>query len=101
MPSVGEAQTTTRVNVVRGGGAGNGENYEFSITADGRFLAFESDDPNLVPGDTNGVTDIFVHDRQTGSTTRISVATGGSQGNGRSSQETGLSSDGRIIVFHS
>ncbi len=96
-----EAQTTSRVNVERGGGAGNGENNEYSISADGRFLAFESDATNLVPGDTNGVTDIFVHDRQTGSTTRISVATGGSQGNGPSNQETALSSDGRVVVFHS
>ena len=39
-----------------------------AISADGRFVAFNSDATNLVPGDTNGARDVFVRDRQTGTT---------------------------------
>src|SRR5215471_8369459 len=51
-----------------------------SVGADGRFVAFESICADLVPGDTNGVRDVFVHDRQTGSRTRVSVDSFGTQG---------------------
>ena len=56
-----------------------------SISADGRYVAFDSNATNLVPGDTNGYDDVFVHDRQTGQTTRVSVDSAGNQGNGYSS----------------
>ena len=52
-----------------------------SISANGRFVAFRSAASNLVPDDTNGVTDIFVHDRWLGTTERVSVSTAGEQGN--------------------
>ena len=63
---------------------GDGDSYCPSISADGRYVAFVSVATNLVPGDTNATSDIFVHDRQTGQTTRVSVDSAGSQGNGDS-----------------
>ena len=60
--------------------------------------AFTSLATNLVPGDTNGANDIFVHDRQTGQTTRVSVDSAGVQGNGNCGQSD-LSADGRFVVF--
>ena len=59
----------------------NGSSDGASISADGRFVAFESGADNLVPGDTNGESDVFVHDRQTGQTTRVSVNSDGEQAN--------------------
>ena len=55
-----------------------------SISADGWFVAFESPASNLVPDDTNGEWDVFVRDRQTGHTERVSVASDGTQGNSAS-----------------
>jgi WD40 repeat protein len=63
-------------------------------------VAFHSDATNLVEGDTNGVTDIFVHDRVTGETQRVSVASDGTQGKGGSSFPA-ISEDGRYVVFQS
>src|SRR5262245_48751845 len=45
-----------------------------SVSDDGRYVAFESTASDLVAGDTNGVADIFVHDRVTGATVRVSVS---------------------------
>ena len=63
-------------------------------------MAFERDATNLVAGDTNGVIDVFVHDRQTGSTERVSVNSSGNQGN-NASFEPAISADGRLVAFHS
>ena len=52
--------TTRRVSVSSGGVQGNGDSFDPAISADGRFVAFESDATNLVPGDTNGAADVFV-----------------------------------------
>src|SRR5207244_3314678 len=68
------------------------------ISADGRFVAFESDASNLVAGDTNGALDIFVRDRVTGTIERVSAAQGGSEGNGRSFFPA-ISADGRFVAF--
>ena len=58
-----------------------------AVGADGRFVAFESFfNTGLVQGDTNGTRDVFLHDRQTGSTTRVSVDSFGNQGNFESRQ---------------
>ena len=70
------------------------------LSADGRFVAFDSDAASLVPGDTNRLRDVFVHDRTTGTTTRISVGVGGSEANGQSQRPT-LSADGRYVAFWS
>src|SRR5436309_4754669 len=77
------AQTTVRVSVASGGTEGDDASLGSALSADGRFVAFDSDASDLVAGDTNGVSDVFVHDRQTGTTERVSVASGGAQGNGR------------------
>ena len=70
------------------------------ISADGRFVVFTSADTNLVPNDTNGFDDVFVRDLVAGTTIRVSVATGGAEGNGEST-EASLTSDGRFVVFTS
>src|SRR5438445_704443 len=96
--------TTERGSVASGGTQGNRNSGGFfafpALSADGRLVAFQSDATNLVAGDTNGATDVFVHDRQTGTTERVSVASGGSQGDGFSAGPV-LSADGRLVAFHS
>ncbi|MBI3928508.1 MAG: VCBS repeat-containing protein [Armatimonadetes bacterium] len=71
-----------------------------SITDDKRFVVFESDATNLVPGDTNGVADIFLHDRSTGAVTRVSVDSAGAEADGASSHPR-ISGDGSVVVFQS
>ena len=70
------------------------------MSADGRYIAFESYASNLVSGDDNGQTDIFLHDRQTGQTVRVSVASDGSQANSYSGGSA-LSGNGRYVAFDS
>jgi Tol biopolymer transport system component len=91
---------TTRVSVASDGTQGDGESYYPSISSEGRYVAFASDATTLVAGDTNGLTDIFVHDRRTGVTTRVSVASDGTQGNGHSWHPS-ISSEGRYVAFAS
>jgi len=71
-----------------------------AISADGRFVAFQSEASNLVSGDTNGAQDIFVRDRQLGTTERVSVDSGGTEGNSFS-YVPAISSDGRFVAFAS
>jgi autotransporter-associated beta strand protein len=82
------------------GTAGNGYSRYPSISADGRYVAFDSSANNLVPGDTNGKIDVFVYDRQTGTIERVSVASDGTQGNGHSVSPS-ISADGRYVAFDS
>jgi len=91
---------TARVSLSSGGTEGNGGSGKPSISADGRYVAFTSDAAKLVPGDTNGVVDVFVHDRQTGETARVSLSSGGTEGNGNS-YIVGISADGRYVAFWS
>ncbi|MEO6709497.1 MAG: calcium-binding protein [Planctomycetota bacterium] len=91
---------TVRVSVDSLGGQGNNDSYGASISADGRYVAFESASSFLVSGDTNLVNDAFVHDRQTGATERVSVTSAGVQGNS-GSLETAISGDGRYVAFES
>jgi Tol biopolymer transport system component len=95
-----ETGATTRVSVSTGGVEGNNNSFAPFISSDGRFVVFESDATNLVLGDGNGRRDIFVHDRQTGATTRVSVSSGGIEGNNRSFDPS-ISSDGNFVVFES
>ena len=104
---------TTRVSVSSDGLQADAGSYGVAISADGRFVAFGSNATNLVPADTNNVMDVFIHDRQSGKTERVSVASDGSQGN----ESSGFSviapngidlaygplitSDGRTVVFMS
>jgi hypothetical protein len=71
-----------------------------NISGDGRFVVFISYASNLVPGDSNGSPDVFVRDRQAGTTTRVSVSSSGGQANG-SSLWPRLSADGRFVAFTS
>jgi len=90
--------TTTRVSIDGAGAQGNSHSFAPAISADGRFVAFSSDASNLVPGDTNSADDVFVHDRQSGATARVSASSGGAEANSGSFSPA-LSSDGRIVAF--
>ncbi|MGH2760495.1 MAG: hypothetical protein ACRDKJ_13180 [Actinomycetota bacterium] len=72
----------------------------YSATPDGRYVAFSSDATNLVPGDRNQTTDIFLRDLRTGNTTIVSLASSGQQSNGASNSPA-LSADGRFIAYRS
>jgi Tol biopolymer transport system component len=97
---------TRRVSVSSRGGQGtgdptrNGSNAP-SISADGRYVAFHSADSNLVPADTNRTFDIFVNDRVTGQTRRVSIGSGGEQANGENLGALGISPDGHYVAFSS
>ncbi|MDO8615493.1 MAG: signal peptidase I [Dehalococcoidia bacterium] len=91
---------TERVSVDSAGNQANGSSDTPAISGDGRFIAFVSAASNLIPGDTKGHSDVFVHDRQTGTTERVSVGTGGGEGDG-SSDGPAISADGRFVAFQS
>jgi Ca2+-binding RTX toxin-like protein len=93
--------TTTRaVDITRNPAFGSSFSYRLSISADGRFVAFSSSASNIVPGDTNNRDDIFVRDRLTNTTTRVSVDSAGNQGD-RVSASPSMSADGRFVAFSS
>jgi uncharacterized repeat protein (TIGR01451 family) len=98
--------TTERVSVSSAGAQANGNSGLLdgmggpSISADGRYVAFDSEASNLVKGDTNGAPDIFVRDRLTETTERVSVASDGTQGNGDSTHPS-ISADGSRVAFGS
>jgi Tol biopolymer transport system component len=91
---------TARVSNAPDGMAGDGDSTSPAVSADGAVVAFDSFAANLVAGDTNGVPDVFVFDRASGRTTRVSVDSGGGQGNGGSSDPS-ISADGRFVAFAS
>jgi YD repeat-containing protein len=70
------------------------------ISEDGRYVAFSSNATNLVDNDTNGVADVFVHDRDAGTTSRVSVSSSGNQANGKSYYHS-ISGNGRYVAFTS
>ena len=79
-------------------GGGDGASGAPSLSGDGRYVAFESEASDLVPGDTNTATDIFVFDRVSGEIARVSVTTTGDEGDAKSASPT-ISTDGRYVVF--
>jgi Tol biopolymer transport system component len=89
---------TERVSVGPVGRQADGPSGSPAISADGRFVAFSSEAANLVPGDTNGAEDVFVHDRRTGRTERVSVGRRGAEASGRSF-DPAISADGRVVAF--
>jgi Tol biopolymer transport system component len=93
--------TTELVSVGTGGSLPDHQSWGGSISADGRYIAFVSDASSLVAGDTNGDSDVFVHDRQTGITDRVNVASDGSQANGTFGQDISawISTNGCFVVF--
>ncbi len=90
--------TTSRVSISSTGEEANGESSFPSISGNARYVAFQSNATNLVANDTNARTDIFVFDRQTNTTRRVSVGSGGTQSNGDSVYPV-MNSDGRYVVF--
>lgn len=96
------ARQTSRVSTASDGTQADAPSSLPAISADGRFVGFSSTASNLVPDDTNGLSDVFVKDRRSGITTRVSTAGDGGQGNGASTSEgSALSGDGRFVVFSS
>ena len=95
-----QAGTTERVSVGSGGTEGDSFSWSASISADGRFVAFTSRADNLVSGDTNGSSDVFLRDRLLGTTERVSLASDGAEGNGHSGGGP-VSDDGRYVAFTS
>ncbi|MEE9401569.1 MAG: hypothetical protein V3V47_00055, partial [Desulfobacteria bacterium] len=94
------SQVTERVSVDSAGVEGNNASAAPSNSSDGRYVAFESQADNLVANDTNTDKDIFVHDRQTGTTTRVSVDSTGVEGDDLSAAPS-ISSDGKYVAFRS
>lgn len=98
--------TTSAVSVSSGAVIGNDASNYPDMTPDGRFVSFASSASNLVPGDTNGVGDVFVRDRRSGTTERVSLGAKAAQGNGDSNvlgvaSNTAISDDGRYVAFKS
>ncbi len=91
---------TERVSVASAGTQGDDDAFTLSLSSNGSFVAFGSFATNLVLGDTNDVIDVFVHDRDTGTTERVSIATVGTQANDESFSPA-ISSTGRFVAFRS
>jgi Concanavalin A-like lectin/glucanases superfamily/PA14 domain/FG-GAP-like repeat/RTX calcium-binding nonapeptide repeat (4 copies)/WD40-like Beta Propeller Repeat len=90
--------TTKRVNVSNTNIQANGSSYYYSISGDGRYIVFQSNASNLVTGDNNDSSDVFVYDQNTSTTKRISIGNNNSDSNG-ASFDPSISDDGRYIVF--
>jgi Tol biopolymer transport system component len=91
---------TELVSVSATTGQASGSSYDVSISADGRFVAFQSYAADVVPGDANGAADIFVRDREGGLTERVNVDANGMEAN-HTSWRPSISADGRFVVFES
>ncbi|WP_327719578.1 hypothetical protein OG381_32485 [Streptomyces sp. NBC_00490] len=92
--------STERVTLSATGEQGNGSAYGPQLSADGRFAAFTADASNLVPGDTNEMSDVFVRDLRKGTVERVSVSSAGVQADQPSSVRA-ISDDGRYVLFSS
>jgi Tol biopolymer transport system component len=96
----GFAGGTVRITTSSSGAEANGNSYATAMSADGRYMVFNSSATNLVTGDTNGVGDVFIKDTATGTTTRVSTNSVGAEGNALS-YARGISADGRYVTFQS
>ena len=95
------AQGTEFVSLVSkhtNGSKGNRQSSLPSVSANGRYIAFESDAWTLVDFDTNSQSDVFLHDRESGQTTRVSITSFGGQAEGES-RSPAISANGRFIAF--
>jgi Tol biopolymer transport system component len=88
------------VSIDSAGTEANGTSFSSALSADGQVVAFLSDATNLVPGDTNAATDVFVRDRTSGLTERVNVDSAGIQADD-ASLYLAVSGDGRVVAFHS
>jgi Tol biopolymer transport system component len=100
VPAVPPAEKIQRVSVASDGTQGDGYSQGSAISEDGRFVAFVSPASNLVANDTNGVQDVFVKDRSTGTIERVSLTSNGAQAN-LASVSVAISGDGRFVAFSS
>ncbi|MGD9180132.1 MAG: hypothetical protein PVG15_01590 [Desulfobacterales bacterium] len=91
---------TERVSIASVGTQGDDDAFTLSLSSNGSFVAFGSFATNLVGGDTNDVIDVFVHDRDSGTTERVSIATAGTQANDESFSPA-ISATGRFVAFRS
>jgi Tol biopolymer transport system component len=89
-----------RVSIATGGSQADSGSSDPSISADGRIVVFSSNATNLVSGDSNGKSDIFVRDRTTGVTTRASVNSSGVEAN-LGASDASISGNGRFVSFSS
>lgn len=99
-----QSSTTTRVSVDSSGTEANDDSFYPSINLNGRYVTYISSATNLVADDFNGVIDVFVHDTQAGTTTRVSINATGTEGNldsGNNITIPTISSDGRYVAFYS
>lgn len=95
------AGTTDRLSVASDGTQGDGLSINAEISADGRYVVYASKASNLVPGDTNNWNDVFVRDRSSNTTTRVSVSSDGIQSDKDDYYQPSISSDGRYITYES
>ena len=93
-------EISARIDLATDGAPANRPSGSPALSGDGRLVAFQSGADNLVAGDTNGVFDIFVRDRESRQTQRVSIASDGTQANG-GSQRPRISDDGRFVLFES
>jgi len=94
------AQTTVRQSTGSGGEEGNHHSRHATLSADGRWIAFDSEATTFAPSDTNAATDVFLHDRRNGTTSCLSLGLGGAPGDDHSTLPN-LSADGRFVAFQS
>jgi hypothetical protein len=96
--AAGGCAQVVRSSVSNTGTQGNAWSFGPALSDDGRFIAFASEASNLVPGDTNASSDVFVRDHQTNAITRVSLADDESQANGYNGVPS-ISDDGRFVAF--
>jgi Tol biopolymer transport system component len=99
-PEAESEGVTWRVSVGPGGVQANSRSQRPAISANGRYVAFASAASNLVAGDTNGISDVFVRDRAAHVTRRVSVGPGGAPPN-QARVDVAISADGRYVAFQS
>ncbi len=97
-----QTDTTELISVALTGKSGNDASYTPAISADGRFVVFQSFASDLVKGDTNNSMDVFIRDRQAGTTELVSVTSSGAQGSDLHDYGfpgLSVSNDGRYVAF--
>ena len=98
--STGETKSAVRSTDYATGGRPNGNSFDCSLSEDGRYVCYSSEATNLVANDTNGTRDIFVFDRQNGTTVWVSKAANGGNSNGFNFRPI-ISGNGRYVVWES
>lgn len=99
-PAEAASGSTTLGSPAMNGAFANAEARQPAISADGRYLVYSTAASNIGPGDANGLSDVYVHDRYTGASDLVSQSSGGQIGNGDSSQPS-ISPDGGYVAFAS